>query len=739
MTIKSIKIKNLLSFDDFLMDDINDFNCIIGKNNVGKSNLLKLLRFFYNSLNGEKVISPELNSKYDSFGSITLTYDLTRIKSIVRSNTKSAYLKNIYNVFFKNSITDIASLFEFSENKPILFSLTLKVFKDGAIVWSDKDSKKREGVYNLFPFFDIDSRHIDLYDWNKVWDIVCKLNTFNLKGLSNNELMDFLDDKIANGSGDYKKYVQSVEKLIDTKGYSYRDKVLSYIKIALKGHDFVHFGEDIKTQSDGTNSHKFIEIMITLLISLTRREYISPFIFVDEPEVGLHPRLNEQLINRIYDVYMSFKKTKDDVEVGKYKTPYPKVILSTHSPNILKQCIKLFKNNQRVYHFTKKSKKPTRINVLNSTYSDARFINSFGDNEARLFFSDFILFVEGQTEIELFGNFNLSRKFPILNRIDVYGANNVTLKYIAPSYSNASIPYMVLYDLDKIVQFDYNTGKLKYIDDNFKLKGAFNKERFSLYSNFKNVALYHLDYIFTLDKKVFSLDSLGTSFLGFNNKIVTSKLNFIANKRGYNFLNDTIEGLLICNESKWIFERWIVSLVFGKCYQASKNPRADIIKMKSNSANYIESFNKLFTSQDRGFTCDGNDKLFLDNVKKKYLREVRNKIRSILNKENEVVFYRLIFEGKTDSLISIKNNSSDRLDEKILNLIKQLKENDLKVLSPYMKKTSGWVTEFLDFSILEIEKLDYNYFMPNFKLAFPELSYILEQASSSIEVGGVRT
>ncbi|MBJ7537191.1 AAA family ATPase [Marinomonas transparens] len=100
MTIKSIKVKNLLSFDDFLMDDINDFNCIIGKNNVGKSNLLKLLRFFYNSLNGEKVISPELNSKYDSFGSITLTYDLTRIKSIVRSNTKSAYLKHIYNVFF---------------------------------------------------------------------------------------------------------------------------------------------------------------------------------------------------------------------------------------------------------------------------------------------------------------------------------------------------------------------------------------------------------------------------------------------------------------------------------------------------------------------------------------------------------------------------------------------------------------------------------------------------------------
>lgn len=739
MTIKSIKIKNLLSFDDFLMDDINDFNCIIGKNNVGKSNLLKLLRFFYNSLNNEKVIPPDLNSNYDTFGSITITYDLTRIKSIVRSNTKSAYLKHVYNIFFKNNIIDIASLFEFSENKPIYFSLTLKIFKNGTVFWSDNNFKKREGIYNLFPFFDIDSRHIDLYDWNKVWDIVCRLNTFNLKELSNNELMDFLDEKIASGSGDYKKYVQSVEKLIDTKNYSYRDRVLSYIKIALKGHDFVHFGEDIKTQSDGTNSHKFIEIMITLLISLTRREYISPFIFIDEPEVGLHPRLNEQLINRVYDVYMSFKKTKDDIEVGKYKTPYPKIIISTHSPNILKQCIKLFKSDQKVYHFTKGDKKPTRINVLNSVYSNAQFINSFGDDEARLFFSDFIMFVEGQTEIELFGNFNLSRKFPILNKIDVYGANNVTLKYIAPSYSNVSIPYMVLYDLDKIVSFDYSSGKLKYSSKNFNLNVFYKKSKFSLYSNLKDVMLYYFNYIYSLEKKFFELDSLGVSFLNFDNNSVANKLNFIANKKGYNFFKDTVEGSLICKGSKKIFEKWIVSLIYDKCYQAAKNPSFDIKKLKSKNANYIESFNKLFTLDDRGFVSSGSDKIFLDDVKKRYLREIRKKIRSFLDRDNEIILYRLIFEGKTDSLISIDNNSFNILDVKVRDLVKQLRENDFKTLSPYMKKTSGWVTEFLDFSILEIEKLDYNYFMPNFKLAFPELSYILEQASSSIEVGGART
>ncbi|EEL8094508.1 AAA family ATPase, partial [Salmonella enterica] len=50
MGIKSIKIKNLLSYDEIHISDIKDINCIIGRNNTGKSNLLKLIRFFYTKL-----------------------------------------------------------------------------------------------------------------------------------------------------------------------------------------------------------------------------------------------------------------------------------------------------------------------------------------------------------------------------------------------------------------------------------------------------------------------------------------------------------------------------------------------------------------------------------------------------------------------------------------------------------------------------------------------------------------
>ncbi len=82
MAIKSIKIKNLLSFDELIIDNFEDINCIVGRNNAGKSNLLKLIRFFYNKLEGKRELPPTLNSNYSTFGTITIVYDTSRIKQI---------------------------------------------------------------------------------------------------------------------------------------------------------------------------------------------------------------------------------------------------------------------------------------------------------------------------------------------------------------------------------------------------------------------------------------------------------------------------------------------------------------------------------------------------------------------------------------------------------------------------------------------------------------------------------
>jgi len=499
MGIKSIKIINLLSFDELIINDFSDVNCIIGKNNVGKSNLLKLLKYFYLKLDNKKEITPNLNSSYSSFGSISIVYDTSRIKNIVTSRkvNGSKFFKHIYNLLFKDQV---ASLFEdfFSINNNIktfkdikesdlevksTYELTLKINSDDSTEWSVKDKDIRNLLNFLYPFFEVETRHIDLYDWEKLWYIISKLKSFNLDKLKNDDIVNFFDSSISEDSKSYSEYVNKIDEIIDISKYSYREKVLNYIKVGLKGHTFTISGEELTYQSDGTNSYKYIELLLTLLIALTRREYITPTIYIDEPETGLHPKRNEELISKIYDVYKSFKKTKSVREAGKYKTPYPIIMLSTHSPNVLKYVIKLFGVNQQVLHFSKKHNGSTKFAKMNSKYSNKRFLNVFSDNEARLFFSDFILFVEGATEIEVFGNMKLLDCFPGLKKVDVYQNTDLTMNYMNPSYANLSIPYLVLYDADKFVSFDVNKQELSLKKKPINIGKCYKKVKRSYYGS----------------------------------------------------------------------------------------------------------------------------------------------------------------------------------------------------------------------------------------------------------------
>ncbi|EBJ5998111.1 ATP-binding protein, partial [Salmonella enterica] len=167
----------------------------------------------------------------------------------------------------------------------------------------------------------------------------------------------------------------------------------------------------------GTNSFHFIKTYLNILITISRREYITPFIFIDEPELGLHPKMNEVLIHDVYSKY-KYNSGRNN------KVTRPKVFIATHSPNIIKEVIKKFRDRQRVYCFRKNKESSTSIRTLNSTYDNESFINIFSDNEARLFFSDYILFVEGETELEIFGNMKLAEHFPHLKNIDIYKSSS---------------------------------------------------------------------------------------------------------------------------------------------------------------------------------------------------------------------------------------------------------------------------------------------------------------------------
>ncbi|MBL2888824.1 hypothetical protein ELO56_25435, partial [Klebsiella pneumoniae] len=89
-------------------------------------------------------------------------------------------------------------------------------------------------------------------------------------------------------------------------------------------------------------------------------------------------------------------------------------------------------------------------------------------------------------------------------------------------------------------------------------------------------------------------------------------------------------------------------------------------------------------------------------------------------------------------LISLEMNlkkSCQRIDPSITATIKKYKSNELKFLLPYTTKTSGWVTSFLDFTIAKLEQENADKIAENLRFLFPEIISIIEQASSSIDIG----
>jgi predicted ATP-dependent endonuclease of OLD family len=744
MSINSIKIKNLLSFDLLYLADIEEINCIVGRNNTGKSNLLKLIRYFYQKLEGQKVLNPDLNSNYSGIGSIAITYDTSRILKIVAGNNgNSPFFKHIYKTLFSGQGGQFISLVRLSDKKKSTYTLTLTINQDGSTKWSTNSSDALEVISYLYPFFAIETRHIDLYDWDQLWTLISKLKSFNVDSLKSKDIIEFMNKGISETSNTYRDYVGKIQEITNTAGYSYREKVLNYVKVGLEGQTFMINGEQLSLQSDGTNSHRYVELFLTLAISLTRRDYIEPIIYIDEPEVGLHPTLNEKLIRSLYDTYVSYKKTKPEKELGKYATPYPKIIFSTHSPNIVKSTIKLFANNHKLFHFSKKGENLTISKVMNSRYTDTKFLNIFSDNEARLFFSDFILFVEGQTELELFRNFSLSSKFHILKEIDVYASNAVSLGGISPEFSNAAIPYLVLYDAEVLIDIDKNSRTIKFkksplINLKSYLVGCkrsyFNSPQRDQHRSINHILKTYEGSSIDLGKLTIDANEVnGEPDFNLENLIHMINQNVLQYQNRM-IASTTIEGVLLNARSAKLISKWFISKVMNSFQIDHPQQQSRIIRIFKGKTNFSSPDSVLkaasFLLKPGNYTPDLShaEQSFVTKLRRHYIRDTLAHIKSNFANENEIITaIRLIFCGKTSSLISLENKAKKDIDPNYLAKIENLKKQ-LAPLSYLFGKTNGWVTSFLDFSIAEIEcSCTPKNFKPEFQNYFPELYAILSR------------
>jgi predicted ATP-dependent endonuclease of OLD family len=663
MTIKTIEIKNLLSFDNVVIKDLHDINCIVGKNNVGKSNLLKIVKFFYEKMEGKRVLAPKLNSNYSPVGEVSIEYETTKIKKIVMSGRNKD--KKFFNIIYSSIIKDDSlGFFEVIspkfKNQPSSYKLSLKINSDGSSEWVEKDKTKIGIIKYLFPFLYIDSRHIDLHDWDKLWNLLSSIKSFNIEKVEVDKYHEFIDKSLSKKEKIFTEYITLIEKSVTIEPYRHKDKVLSFLKAGLKGGKFNSDGEKTEYQSDGTNSFNYIDTTLKLLMLIARKEYITPFIYIDEPEVGLHPKKCELLINNLYDAHLESGFSSTGIA---YKNSFPQIFVSTHSPNIVKEVIRKFESNHQVIHFSKEENGNTEIQKMNSQYKENNFLSIFSDNEARLFFSDFIFFVEGETELELFGNLKLQSHFKVLKQVDIYQcANNKLAEGINPSYSNTSIPYLFLYDADKFYEFSVMNNsprtplkikfcnptkllgiKLDVINQSLKYyKRGYNKKHKALHSK--------LEKIKTFSEREFQTDRTGfffkkkSSFYTFRGILK----DYIKTKNVV-LLNDTIEGALISQSSREIFYKWLL-------YEHNINLSSLRQRIQGNT--HI------------------NDDLLLNCIK-------------------------LMFDGKSDTQFKYSNKTKKNKYNRVIRALYFVKG---KQYWPTIDKTCGWVTSFINFSVDEIKK-----------------------------------
>ena len=545
MGIKQINIRNFKSLQNVSIDfDRNryDIQCIIGKNGTGKSSILDAIDYFYKMSQNDILYNDsytDTNNRYIQKMQIEFIYDLDMPAKLSTND----YLDSI-----------MEELIPYIKDSKILLRLTQ--YKDGKIEWFPSDKNIRKTLSKLFPIYMIDTRFITLEDWSIIWSIIGELSISNIKK-NDSEIDKKLDELLDEVYG--KKYSKALAKIksiflsenITINKNNYNERFISALNTRLGGSEFLSDSKKIDYYSDGTNSLKYIKLIVQLVSFLSETGWKNPLIIIDEPEIGLHPQCIEDLVQCIYESL----------------NPRVNLLVTTHSTNLITSLIKnqMTVGLKRVFiksNYTKLE----RIKDLVNT-NDIFLISN---KETECYFSNAILFVEGTTEMQLFQYPRLRELFKFIRYIKFfnYDSNDASLKLIHPNNNKYNVPFIVLIDMDKILR--YNCASKKFTLNPDKLvnplynKDICKSQKMLYYKNDgRKIATFNnYQYINKVLKT--GLFEQNNSLYWLDNRLyrnLNSAINIYCKE--YNILPvmTTIEGCLVNVDNYLIVKEWLDCLL----------------------------------------------------------------------------------------------------------------------------------------------------------------------------------
>lgn len=471
MGIKRIRIRKFKSIEDITLD-VQDLQILIGENSVGKSNILDAICYFYDNLCFRKMRMDIFNNNnpFSNRIDIEVVFDLSKILMKINRNIKIGKTK--YENYYKK-INGMSA----GKNE---FVIKMHQIKDGKIYWNT-DYYDRKVISGLFPLYFVDTRKLNTTSWNELWNTIgdlIKIDDVKREIIHSNFRKEI--EKEEYGLKNKYDWIESSLDNLDLKVKQFTSKEYAALmsQELFSGKEFLSFGKKLDVQSNGINTFNYLCLLIKVLDNISVVKLKEPVVIIDEPEISLHNQLIDILVKNITN-------TSENIAF----------LISTHSTRMVKDVLKLNESSRRIYYVYKRNKN-THVSRFNLFYGMDEKKESFfiTDEHVNAYFAEFLLFVEGETELELFQNEFLYYLYPKLEHVDVIKAlsNDVIRKIVSPSKRNYNVPYISLLDRDKIFTFDYKNRitniKEEYFNHNkHKEKFYFGDQRKKTYHNKKRI------------------------------------------------------------------------------------------------------------------------------------------------------------------------------------------------------------------------------------------------------------
>ncbi|WGL70568.1 AAA family ATPase [Elizabethkingia anophelis] len=348
------------------LPNIDKINIFIGTNNSGKSKFMRKIMASESFILLNEIVFNNINSNVSIYRSI---------KSLVRRIDIRAQLNELKGMdSFYNRYQD-SDLYTITSQPKIYYIPTLRSAHTLYIDKSDTSSHKskiyekiEDDIFSdtLHKNYEIDDR-VDIFTGVHLHKNI--LNARNSKRETRKKFENF-EKFISKNFFDGKTIdiIAEFDKDANRKG----DNTKEIISIHIEGEKY---SRDLFNLGDG------IQALIILMYKIFLAEDNS-YVFIDEPEINLHPGMQRLFLEQI----------KSNSDLVKKNLTY---FISTHSNHFLD--LTLEKNNISIYSFYSKVEDDgeKRLIIKNANSGDNEILKNIGVNNSSVFMANSSIWVEG--------------------------------------------------------------------------------------------------------------------------------------------------------------------------------------------------------------------------------------------------------------------------------------------------------------------------------------------------------